>query len=173
MLVISRFEVIFNRETNILCIESKQISVCPFCAGDLVVRDSKKRGVINSEGEKQVFSLRRLKCKDCNTLHIELPGFIQPFKHYASDVIESVLDERTDDCPAEESTMKRWQKWFASILPHIKGALTAIKMEFFNVNINLLDYADIVEYIRSSGAGWLRRLMQMLVNSGSRLVAES
>lgn len=136
------------------------------------VRDSRKRGVIDGDGETKIFRLRRLQCEICNKLHIELPSFIQPFKHYAADVIETVLDGGVDDCPAEASTMKRWREWFSSAAPYIERALAAIKLTNLSKSINLLKYSSFIEHIRFAGAGWLSRLTQMLVNSGGRLAAE-
>ena len=161
----------YNNETKIYTIESHQSSFCPLCGGDLSVRDSRKRGVIDGDGEKKTFRLRRLQCDLCDKLHIELPGFIQPFKHYASEVIEAVLDG-SDDCMVETSTIKRWRKWFSSAAPYIERALAAIKLTNLSNSINLLGYSSLIDRIRAGGAGWLTRLTQMLVNSGGRLAAE-
>ena len=171
MLMITQFKVKYNSKTKIYTVKVEQISYCPLCGGDLSVRDSRKRGVIDSGGEKKTFKLRRLKCGSCDKLHIELPDIIQPFKHYAADVIESALDG-TDYCPAETSTIKRWRKWFSAAVPYIERVLAAIKLTNLSNSINLLKYSSLIDHIRAGGRGWLRRLTQMLVNSGGRLAAE-
>jgi hypothetical protein len=71
--------------------------------------------------------IRRLKCQCCGRLHNELPDFIQPYKRYTSDVIEAVLDDDTSASPAENSTIKRWRKWFNRIDSYLNAALVAIK----------------------------------------------
>ena len=110
-------------------------------------------------------------CQSCSKIHSELPNFIQPFKHYGSEVIEPVLDEVSDQCPAENSTIKRWLKWFDDSISYIECALTALKIEVSNNTINLMNYSSIIDNMRSKGKGWLRRITQLLVNSGSWLSA--
>lgn len=83
---------------------------CPSCGGPLSVRDSKKRHLILAGGEVQTFRLRRLKCRDCNALHLELPDIFLPYKHYSREVIMKALDGLVSDCPAENSTIYRWSR---------------------------------------------------------------
>ena len=56
------------------------------------------------DGQCIVLSIRRLRCKDCGKIHAELPDLVQPFKHYASRVIQKVLDGHSEGCSAEDST---------------------------------------------------------------------
>lgn len=84
--------------------------LCPACNGTLKVRDSKHRTVIDSEGKKIIFSLRRLYCPNCKKLHIELPDCIEPQKHYYKSVIDSVRSGNVDNCPADNKTIYRWKK---------------------------------------------------------------
>jgi len=171
MLILTHFKVKYNSKTKIYTVKVEQISYCPLCGGDLTVRDSRKRGIIDSGGKKRTFRLRRLKCGNCKKLHTELPDIIQPFKHYTAGVIESVLDG-SDYCPAETSTIKRWRKWFSIAVPRIEQVLAAIKLTNVSNSINLLKYSSLIDHIRSGGRGWLSRLTRMLVNSGGRLAAE-
>lgn len=83
---------------------------CPSCGGPLSVRDSKKRHLILAGGEVQTFRLRRLKCRSCNTLHLELPDIFLPYKHYSREVITKAVDGILSDCPAENSTIYRWSR---------------------------------------------------------------
>jgi hypothetical protein len=171
MVIISHYELIFNSINNIFYVKSNDVSYCPFCNCCLSVKDSKNRTVISDDGRKQIYRIRRLICQSCNKIHSELPNFIQPFKHYGSEVIEPVLDEVSDQCPAENSTIKRWLKWFDDSVSYIECALTAIKIEVSNNTINLMNYSSIIDNIRYNGKGWLRRITQLLVNSGSWLSA--
>lgn len=90
--------------------KSKEPSKCPTCGGDMLVRDSKCRQVIIASGENLTFRLRRLKCKKCHGLHVELPDLFVPFKHYSRDAIEQALSGSLTFCPAENSTIYRWLK---------------------------------------------------------------
>ncbi|WP_369680597.1 DUF6431 domain-containing protein [Anaerovibrio lipolyticus] len=63
------------------------------CGGKLQHRDSRKRICRMYGGKKCQIKIRRLKCTGCGTLHNELPSILVPHKHYASEVIENVVDE--------------------------------------------------------------------------------
>lgn len=105
------------------------IAYCPICSGDLSARSSKNRKVIRDDGTKDTYRLRFLKCRSCEKIHTELPDFIQPFKHYESEVIEAVIDGSSYSCPAEESTQSLWRIQFTEKANQIDGILTSIWME--------------------------------------------
>lgn len=76
----------------------------------MTVRDSRKRLVKDSAGKIYNFSLRRLKCPKCGSIHLELPDFIEPNKHYSKLTIERAVNEEIDYCSADNSTIARWKK---------------------------------------------------------------
>ena len=76
----------------------------------MTVRDSRKRKVKDAAGKTYVFSLRRLKCPKCNSIHLELPDCIEPNKHYFKLTIENTLSNDIDFCVADDSTIRRWRK---------------------------------------------------------------
>lgn len=82
---------------------------CPLCHANLVVRDSKVRKVKDSDGNDIVYHLRRLKCEECNKLHVELPDLMFPHKHYSRHTIEKYINENAD-CAADNKTLYRWRK---------------------------------------------------------------
>ena len=90
-------------------IRNYDIPVCSACGGSVEVRDSRKRTVRDSDGIQHTFKLRRLKCLVCGKLHLELPDFMKPNKHYSKNVIDSVLSGECDYCAADNSTIYRWQ----------------------------------------------------------------
>ncbi|MDD7008017.1 MAG: DUF6431 domain-containing protein, partial [Spirochaetales bacterium] len=56
---------------------------------------------------------------DCR-YHRGLPPFIVPFRHYSPADIQSGVEKGVcGDVGAEESTIRRWQAWFAAILSAI------------------------------------------------------
>lgn len=78
-------------------------------------------------GETSHIWLRRLCCKRCGRLHLELPDLLVPQKHYAAEVIENVVDEvsteedeSTEDYPCQD-TMQRWKRWMAFCETQIEG----------------------------------------------------
>lgn len=108
MIILTQYRII--SKNGIYRAVSDKPNVCPVCGGTLKVRDSKRRRVILTEGEVRTFSLRRLKCTRCGTLHQELPDLIVPHKHYSRDVITRALNGTSLSCPAENSTIYRWRQ---------------------------------------------------------------
>lgn len=99
-----------NTKKNYYTIQNLDIPVCPYCHSILTVRDSRKRSVKDACGNSYTFSLKRLKCPECNTLHIELPDFMLPHKHYSQGTIETVISGNYAICAADNRTMQRWIK---------------------------------------------------------------
>lgn len=89
---------------------------CPKCGGILFYYDTVRRSVIGKYGNKRKIYIRRVRCKQCHTLHRELPEDILPYKQYESDIIYGVLYGFITcntfgfyDYPCE-MTMSRWKK---------------------------------------------------------------
>lgn len=158
---------LFSIKIRIFFVKSKEESICPFCGGSLKVKDSRNRYCIDDKGCRHTIRIRRLRCKNCKKLHSELPDFIQPFKHYKSSVIETVLDSKADICPAENSTMNRWTSWFSSSSVQIEGILRSLHIYLSQEPINLLANTSLLLSIRGSGPGWLKAVMRQLTNSGN------
>lgn len=108
MIILYQYRVI--EKNGLFYIVSQEPRFCPCCHGSVRVRDSKRRQLIFSENEIHVFQLRRLKCQVCGALHLEIPDIIIPHKHYSREVIEKALHDRPDNCPAENSTIYRWNR---------------------------------------------------------------
>ena len=140
--------------------------MCPLCSGDLSVRDSKRRQVIESDGSRSHFSLRRLKCNDCGKLHTELPSFMVPHKHYASEVIEAELDGTRDDCHADQSTMNRWKRVFKVQKNWFEGVLRALWSKDRRNHFPLFNKISLLQSIIDKGPGWLAFVHKTVINSG-------
>jgi len=90
-------------------IRNFDIPICPICNTVLLVRDSRKRQVKDSDGKSYTFSFRRLFCPICKKLHIEIPDFIFEYKQYSKNVIESIIVGKCRHCAADDSTIRRWK----------------------------------------------------------------
>lgn len=110
MIIATRFVVDFDTERGVFFIVNRDAPVCPDCGQLLSGYDGRRRHVINSSGEKLWFRLRRLRCLSCEKLHLELPDFMVPRKHYEGWVIDEVLAGRSGACPADDSTIRRWKR---------------------------------------------------------------
>jgi hypothetical protein len=135
----------------------------------LRVRDSRDRDRYLDDGTYRIYRVRRLKCKQCGKIHIELPDFMQPFKRYESKVVEAVLDNVDESCPAESRTIKRWRDWFSSRTEMFEAMLRALKQRLEGDVTNILYPDSLLLEIRRTGIGWLSRLTRQLVNSENEL----
>ncbi len=103
---------------------------------------------------------------ECSRISHELPDMVVPYKRYESAVISEALNESADPedscCPAELSTIQRWKLWFFLLSEYFEGAVRA-----------LMELMDIKPFVRlplyplsKQTDGWLKILVQNLVNSG-------
>lgn len=113
------------------------------------------------------------KCTECGTLHNELPNILVPNKHYASEVIENVVDEVvtpedeiTEDYPCT-ATMDRWKKWIADRTSAIDGMLRSLGHRLLDYGEGLLLSSDsLLNTLRSNGPEWLATVMHTIYNAG-------
>lgn len=110
MIIIHDYEITFYQQQNIYYVKAKHIFSCPSCGGPLAGYDSRKRGVIGSDGITYDFLLRRLRCSVCSRLHLEIPDFIKPQKHYSAETIRQAIFNQNSSCPADDSTIRRWKR---------------------------------------------------------------
>lgn len=84
--------------------------ICPDCHSPIRIRDSKRRLIKLSSGEKLYINLRRYKCLRCNNIHTELPDFMLPYKQYEKRVILNAKNGIIDGIGADSSTIRYWLK---------------------------------------------------------------
>ena len=178
MVIITDYELVVNLNGEIIC-QSHEVAICPHCQSVLKHRDC-RLGVMKLEGgEKNWILINRLCCSKCHKLHNELPDCLVPYKHYASEIIEGVLDdtitsadEETEDYPCEMS-MIRWKKWLDINRDFIEGCIRNIGFRIFDENISFLKAAENrIDLIRSTGKYWLRTILKVIYNSGESLATE-
>ena len=91
------------------CILNRDAPLCPICGALLSGYDTRARHIVSGEGRSIWFRLRRLRCPVCCCLHLEVPDFVRANKHYTADMIAAVIAGGADDCPADNSTIRRWR----------------------------------------------------------------
>ena len=125
-------------------------------------------------GEVLHFFLRRLRCEACNKLHTELPSFIQPYRHYSSDVIQSVLDgsEEGSTCVADNSTIRRWKAEFAQAEPDINQRLASVHARMDDDKVPMADTVHILDKIKVKIERWLAFVMELLINNGHKICTQ-
>lgn len=80
------------------------------CGGKVIKRGSKGRYIINNEGVRNRYILKRVYCPVCNKLHMVVPDFIKPYKHYDKNVIDGVRNNTNKCSAADNATLYRWKK---------------------------------------------------------------
>jgi hypothetical protein len=169
MVIVSSFKLDYNCLSGIFTVISRNESICcPLCDGGLVYRDSKLRKLKNLLGEISHFLLRRLHCTECEKLHTELPAIIQPYRHYDSDAIQSVLDDSEDGaaCAADNSTIRRWKTEFAEAKPDMNQRLASVYAQMLDEKVSIANTVNILYRIKIKTKHWLAYVMELLINSG-------
>ena len=111
MLIISRYSLKYDETRQAFRVVNLDLPVCPSCGGQLSGYDHRRRHAIDGIGRAQWYLCRRLRCRSCGSLHVELPDFMRPGRHYQADVIETALQvDHWGSCPADDSTIRRWKK---------------------------------------------------------------
>jgi predicted RNA-binding Zn-ribbon protein involved in translation (DUF1610 family) len=174
MFIVSSFKLKFNEETKVYTVipnMADSLMRCPLCGGELHYRDRKSRSSLNLAGENQHFSLRRLRCKQCERLHTEIPDTIQPFKHYDSATIQCVIEgsEKASECVADNSTMRRWKSSFREAEPDIAQRVASVYAQEANATIPLRVLDKPYHATRATIAHWLAFVMALLINHGHKL----
>lgn len=105
-----KYHITFIPAKGLYLVDSKEQHKCPGCGATLSGYDHRKRTAIGDDGYKRTYSLRRLRCPRCGQLHLELPDFLAPEKHYTALVVEAAKHGSTESCPADDSTIRRWKK---------------------------------------------------------------
>lgn len=124
--------------------------MCPFCQTHLSGHGTRERLVRLRCGLRVRVCVPVGICPHCGHSHTELPHFIRPYKHYASSVIEDVVDGRTlDTCEADESTMRRWLAEHQQTAPHVETLLRAVQTHPFP-----LFGASLLTYLRQTHRHW-------------------
>ena len=174
MVIVSSFKLVFNKVKEYFAVETEEILNCPLCNGELRYRDSVFRKLKSFNSEVTLYLLRRLLCQKCKALHRELPDIIQPYKHYASDVIQAVLDdsEEASDCCADNSTIHRWKAEFSSSHPDISQRLASIYAKVTSAPIPLVKAETILNEIKRKEDSWLPFVMKLLINGGHKICTQ-
>ena len=113
---------------------NKESSYCPICGELLLFRSWRSRGIIDSDGKKIKFFIRRMSCAPCNRIHHELPDCMVPYKRHCAETIEKITSGRHENAPCEGRTINRILAWWCIVLPYFLNILKSLtekhKIEF-------------------------------------------
>ena len=147
---------------------SNETPYCPHCERALRAVGSRTRSVRRNDGSLNKLIIRRLRCDHCKRIHHELPDENVPFKRYSAKAIEEILSSREEGTyPCEISTAARLRIWFSLLHEYFERALNALKYLYKQDEQFLEELSSLIPFIPTRfSAGWLRRLVRILVNSG-------
>ena len=150
---------------------------CPCCGEALACIGTRTRGCVQPDGEKVLFSLRRLRCTNeaCGRIHHELPDCLVPYKRHASASIESACTPSTEAADtaisAENSTLGRWQRWAEACAQYWDCCLRAIASRLGmnpGTKPGASSASPLQRLLQRIGHqhGWLAQIVRSLVNAG-------
>jgi hypothetical protein len=145
--------------------------VCPWCRKALVFHGSHERHCLDEGGNRHDGWLGQCCCKECGKYPTIIPDFLMPHKHYETNVIEdTVMDPEEDelflvDCPAEDSTIRRWLGQWQKRGPRAVGWLQSLLFRMFGRQLGLLGWDE--QNIRRQ----LKRLLKELGQPDARAIA--
>ena len=108
-------------------IRSEEVSLCPICHSVLKVIGSRERTAIEADGNKQIFVIRRLRCKDCGHVHHELPDLLVPFKRHCAETIEQVVSGGEPVSPLGKPTIRRIRNWWTEVSQYFLNILRTLE----------------------------------------------
>lgn len=109
MIVTRQYTITYDAVREVYKLQSKEVPICPKCGAVMAGHGIRRRHAIDSSGTSRWFELRRWRCPVCQSVHLELPDFMAPRRHYGIDVIRDVQAGGGESCPADDSTIRRWK----------------------------------------------------------------
>lgn len=106
VIIATEYEVEEMEPGGPFIIHNRAVPICPKCGMLLTGYDRRRRSVILSSGEKASFLLRRLLCRRCGQLHLELPDIMKPRKHYEARLITGTITGSVNHCPADSGPIE-------------------------------------------------------------------
>jgi len=126
MIIISNYRL-DEIESNVFYVRSYEKNVCPVCENTIRTIGIRRRKYISDSGEGHTLIIRRLRCKNCNKIHHELPDILIPYKRHCADTIENIIAGEESGLPCEESTVRRINNWWVACLLYFENVLVSLR----------------------------------------------
>ena len=173
MIIITQY-VLKENPSGFFLVRSEEQHVCPICGGKLNRFGRRNRTKLEKNGVKIILSIQRLRCSHCKRIHHELPDCLVPYKHYGQESIEEVLSAEGNKeitVAADNSTILRWESWFASRINHFIGCLRAITFKIQKIVVDsgacLKSPLQGIYQFVGNAAKWLARVVRPVANSNN------
>jgi hypothetical protein len=151
MIIISNYAK--EHRDNKVFIRSKEDSVCPICSSNLKTIGSKQRKVIEQDGSKQTYVIRRLRCIKCKTIHHELPDLIVPYKRHCLSTIELAISTKqgssliTSSSTTASYTIRKIKTWWNVVSVYLMNIINSLKFKYGAVYFNNPCPRDVVRAV--------------------------
>lgn len=143
----------------------------PCCGDQLCIIGSRKRILVDENGERSLLIIRRLRCIQCRKVHHELPDCVVPYKRYASSCVEQVVTESEipQAVAADDATLRRWKNWFHQQSAYLLGCIRSIAIRFHQnpveeLSVPLQSAHQRIGHYVGDAPGWLARLVRPIAN---------
>lgn len=111
MIVLSQYSVSYDSRRELYLIRALvDLPFCPSCSRQMRAFGYRRRRVIADDGVARFYELQRLRCDACRSVQLWIPSFIQPGKYYDVRTIRAAISGSSEECPAEDSTIRRWKQ---------------------------------------------------------------
>ncbi|MFZ3373134.1 MAG: DUF6431 domain-containing protein [Desulfitobacteriaceae bacterium] len=111
MVVTKHFTSFCGTNADVIFIKSVEKLTCPVCGGELICISSCNRKGMRDNDQINVYRLRKLRCKQCQKIHLELPYFLIPRKRYEADIYQLILEGKDDGISCDDYTKRDTRKW--------------------------------------------------------------
>lgn len=141
-------------EENTFEVEYLTQPECPDCMEPMVQYDSRRRICKLYEGQTNHLIVCRFECRNkncqCGVITV-LPPVSTPYKWYATEVIQDVIDEvitpetsESADLYPCERTIKRWKKWYSINKNQIDGMFKTVGSRIEGFGEELLNSTESI-----------------------------
>lgn len=132
MVIIAQYREERDEEGIIYIISEEEIA-CPICVGILKVIGIRRRGQIDSAGNKETLIIRRLRCQTCRIIHHELPDRVIPYKRHCAQTVENIISGDVDDVCCDFVTESRIRAWWDAVYMYFKSVLVSLQTKYETV----------------------------------------
>ncbi|MDD4083698.1 MAG: DUF6431 domain-containing protein [Sphaerochaetaceae bacterium] len=144
-------------------IGAEYLIICPVCGSIMTLNTHNKRKV-RYKSHTQIWRVPVFKCEKCKKYHTVLPDTLIPYKQYAASVIsEAISGNDFSDCPAEDSTIRSWKKWYSRSKRFFAHVKEVYKMAILRILKNysapkkIRETAKLVNSIKRTASQWLSK----------------
>jgi len=86
--------------------------------------------MIDTDGEVKILVIRRLRCRECDKIHHELPDILVPYKRHCAETIENIISGKAGETPCEERTSRKIMAWWITLSLYFKMVLASLNEKY-------------------------------------------